>query len=735
VSIVRKSRRRLFSITAAACAAVSSARAATDQHFDYTSFDNPNTPGITPHFGQAQFNVLNYPSINGNYMMTSTDTQRSQMTANNNNLAEFYNWFEQRYEAHTTKDGAVSAAEIDAYVTQYSNNTGAKPTWLILNEISASQWPVDPGVPSLSTYRQWVVDTVTQLHDTYGYNVVTYAPFATVGTGTGSNAASWQALAAKSYIGVENYLSGEEVMSGGSDYASRVAWAQAQYQASKDTYSTSDLVPFSKLFLGEDYANTVAGTGWGRAGLSASDWDTVIQIRQDALKNIGFPGFLAYSWGGNGMGITEAEQIQHEYWYRTRLCMPGQQPQWLSDNAWTIGDANTAIPLSWGQQLNWLGGIPSASGAIANFYRTNTAARTVTLDGNRTVGTLSFDSANSYTIAQGTSGSLTLKNSSGVNVSVVSGSHTISAPITVSNNTTFNIAGTLSLTGTLTNSPAKTLTKTGTGTLNINGAQTHGSGAVFTASAGTTNFNSSGGTNLGITANAAVNFGVPVSIGTLTVNSGQTATVNVGANPFKAKTLTLTNGRLQLNNSDAIFTGMTRASIEAFIKAGRGPGDWQGTGITSSYANATAGQGSTALGVISASDTGLQNTGFDNQTVAAGDTIVKYTYAGDANLDGVVNFDDFNRYIVGVSGQAPARWFTGDFNYSGAVDFDDFNKFIAGFSLYNTTGIVMAPPEQSTPASFAISGASAAPEPSSAACGVAALLLLRRRKHNHETRT
>ena len=53
--------------------------AAVDLHFDYMPFDNPNTPGANPHFGQAQFNVLNYPSINGNYMMTSTDTHRPEM--------------------------------------------------------------------------------------------------------------------------------------------------------------------------------------------------------------------------------------------------------------------------------------------------------------------------------------------------------------------------------------------------------------------------------------------------------------------------------------------------------------------------------------------------------------------------------------------------------------------------------------------------------------------------------
>ena len=85
-------------------------------------------------------------------------------------------------------------------------------------------------------------------------------------------------------------------------------------------------MPAEKLFVTEHFANN--GThlengnpiNWGRAGLaSAADWDTVIQIRQDAIFNVGFDGFLAYNWGGNGMGVTQAEQIQHPHASR-----PGQ---------------------------------------------------------------------------------------------------------------------------------------------------------------------------------------------------------------------------------------------------------------------------------------------------------------------------------------------------------------------------------------------------------------------------
>src|SRR3954452_16551692 len=105
--------------------ACTDAAPAYDIHFDYTSFDNANTPGANPHFGQAQFNVLNYPSINGNYMMTSTDNHRPEMIANNNNLAEFYNnflaYYNTQYRSTTGLDAAAEADTINAYTGKNSN--------------------------------------------------------------------------------------------------------------------------------------------------------------------------------------------------------------------------------------------------------------------------------------------------------------------------------------------------------------------------------------------------------------------------------------------------------------------------------------------------------------------------------------------------------------------------------------------------------------------------------------
>src|SRR3954470_3299135 len=131
-SIGRSSQFALISIAPLLLLTFPVAAPAYDIHFDYTSFDNANTPGANPHFGQAQFNVLNYPSINGDYMMTSTDTHRPEMIANNNNLAEFYNNFPRigsdsapsDYNKQMSAGGLDPVAEADA-INSYtvSNST------------------------------------------------------------------------------------------------------------------------------------------------------------------------------------------------------------------------------------------------------------------------------------------------------------------------------------------------------------------------------------------------------------------------------------------------------------------------------------------------------------------------------------------------------------------------------------------------------------------------------------
>jgi hypothetical protein len=701
---------------------------AIDVHFDYTSFDNPSSPGSTPHFGQAQFNVLNYPSINGNYMMTSTDGKRSQMVPNNNELAEFYNWLQQRYDAHTTKDGVVSAGEIDAYVKSNSPTLQA-PKWLILNEMSTSLWPNN------ATYRQWMIDTTTSLHDTYGYNVVTYTTFA--GAPQTQLAADWQALAAKSYIAVENYLSGQEIMNHGSDYASRKTWAQAQYDWSQTVYGNIG-VSSSRLFMSEHFGNTAATytdgsgthtTGWGRAGISAADWDTVLQIRQDAILAANYAGFLAYGWGENGMLVSEAEQIQHEYWYRTRLVLPTQQPQWLVDNTYSVN--GTSIPLSWSQQLNWLGGVPDANGAIANFFRTNTAARTITLDGSKTVGTLSFNSPSSYTINAGTGGTLTLNNNaSAANLTVAQGTHTLAVPLAVAGNANFNITGTLNVNAGLSTTGAGTITRSGSGTLNISGAQSNAAARTFLASAGTTNFNSSADANLAVTLdNSAVNFNVSQTLGTVTLNTNGSATLAAGNRMLNTNNLVGGGGKLNLTDGAAIaragligtLSGANYSGIQGLIQLGRNSGNWNGNGLYTSMTDAKGAAPRTTLATALASQAlgigSTQTTTWRGQTVNGDAVLIAYTWAGDANLSGTIDADDYFQISAGYNNPMTGRsYYFGDFNYDGVIDGSDYFIIDSNFPL------------ASLPLAPELTGAGTVPEPGGFFLIVAGLACAGRRR-------
>ena len=84
----------------------------------------------------------------------------------------------------------------------------------------------------------------------------------------------------------------------------------------------------------------------------------------------------------------------------------------------------------------------------------NGSGGTITLDGaNPSLASLSFDNSSAgYTIAAGSGGTLTFAAPSGVSIAVQAGTHAITAPISLANNTTINTAsGTqLSISGGIT---------------------------------------------------------------------------------------------------------------------------------------------------------------------------------------------------------------------------------------------------------------------------------------------
>jgi hypothetical protein len=174
-----------------------------------------------------------------------------------------------------------------------------------------------------------------------------------------------------------------------------------------------------------------------------------------------------------------------------------------------------------------------------------------------------------------------------------------------------------------------------------------------------------------------------------------------------------TAGLIDLTNHDLIIHGgETLSQVEALIVDGYDSGTWAGThGITSSTAASTPGTG---LGYATAGELGIST--FDGISVTSTDILVKYTYIGDANLDGEVNGFD----LVALAhnfGASPADWSQGDFNYNGVVEGGD----VGLYSTYVNSGTGGA---DGSPLAIV-----ATPEPGSLAMlGVTSLVLLRRRK-------
>ncbi len=752
----RRPRKRLVSLAAGACrAAIGATVGAPGQsQAAQLHFDTPLS------YNSAKFPILNYASISGNDMNMKTDAQRSLITGNNNVLSAYYNNFSADYA--TQPSATAEADAINAYVQTNFTKTGTVPAWLSLNEVGASYNTEATGTgdnwyntgTAGSTYRAWVIGVATRLHTVYGYNLLTYVPGRTAVQAVNLHdnifSADWQSLAAQSDLGIESFINGPTVMAGGSDYASRVTAATASYNTFRNAYSVSAGIDPSKLMYVEYFSNSSDPNVayYGRAGLDEADWDTALQIRQDAIRATNPVGFDSYDWVDAQMTVTTAEWQEQEYYYRTRITMPGQQPQWLPDAAYTIGDAATPVPLSWNQPLNWLGSgivnglpnsIPNSVGAVANFFDTNTTKRTITLDGNQTVGVLSINSPHSYVIESGTGGTLFLQNSGApVSVTVPQGSHVLLAPVSLTGDATFSVDGTLAINGGFTAATTGTITRTGAGTLSLASTLTFPSGATFAASSGTTNFMSNA-RNLAVTvSNATVNFNANQNIAALTVNSGGAVNASSSSIVVNAASVSVSGGKIDLADNALVArsgtlggaTANVYSGLTGSIQSGRNGGAWNGNGIITSMSAARLPDPITTLGIAKASDaldlTGSQTKSWRGQTVDANAILIAYTYAGDANLDGRVDEVDYFQIDCNYGKTSSTLgWFNGDFNYDGQINGDDYflidNAFADQGAPFNSVQMV--------------SGLSSVPEPSSLASIVLAGFLVSRRQLRDDRRT
>jgi hypothetical protein len=139
------------------------------------------------------------------------------------------------------------------------------------------------------------------------------------------------------------------------------------------------------------------------------------------------------------------------------------------------------------------------------------------------------------------------------------------------------------------------------------------------------------------------------------------------------------------------------------------------------------------LGVIQNNQSGsvlfTSSNEFDGYTPAAADILVKYTYYGDANLDGKVDGSDYSRIDNGYRNHLTG-WYNGDFNYDGVVDASDYTLIDNAF---NQQGASLTDAVETT-AEIAPYGVAAVPEPMSLTlAGIGCLALLRRHRRQPQS--
>ena len=482
------------------------------------------------------------------------------------------------------------------------------------------------------------------------------------------------------------------------------------------------------LALNQTYSKNIAGiqvATWNDYGEGTQIEPTLVNGQPDFTDLEELQQFTGVPYG-----VSQLQLVYSLYEAREQFLGNSQKEALLSGaandlnnldfgGAQNIIDQATGVPAptwaingsgNWNTAGNWGGAVPNGIDAVANLLGAITANHTVYTNTPITVGTIVFNnSAASYAIAGAVGASLMLQVSTGnALIDVQAGTHEINLPLILASNTTFQTDAT-------------------TAHLIIADPMTINSGvALTTAGTGTVTYESTVTLKSGATMNIASSTQAPA----LSLATGATATLtsNTSGSQLLLQLASLSNnGTLNTNNNDVIIHGGTSlATVTAEIASGYSGGTWTGTGITSASA---AGDTSHlhALGVAPVTTAGT----FDGAAVAVGDVEVKYTYYGDANLDGTVTAADYLQIDSGFNSQGGGSpltgWFNGDFNYDGKINGDDYTLIDNAF---NTQGAQISSVIATSTAQIA--GVSAVPEPATIGLlGIASAgMLARRRRRN-----
>jgi hypothetical protein len=379
-----------------------------------------------------------------------------------------------------------------------------------------------------------------------------------------------------------------------------------------------------------------------------------------------------------------------------------------------------------------LGTLSKTAGAGTTTF-TPTFSSTGTVNANS--GTLSFNTVTQHVGSSLTAGTWNVNNATlvfatGADISTVGPSAAVrlsgagsvftrvnpiatnQGSFTVTNGRNFATVGALANSGALTAGPSSILAVNGnldnTGTVTSSGNLTANSatqlsgttltGGTWVASNGTIAITSgSNVTTIGPSATVRLSGAASVfakvnavasNQGVFTISDGRafttagslanSGTITVGASSTLKVVGVLTNANAVDLAPGTLLLDYTGASpidtLRGQLFTGRAGGTWTGPGVRSSTA-AVHPQLLTAIGYAEASAllglAGAATTTYAGLTVDATTVLTKFTYYGDANLNGRIDRDDFaltdRGFVRGLTG-----WINGDYNYDGTINLGDY---------------------------------------------------------------
>ncbi|HEY7088119.1 MAG TPA: VCBS repeat-containing protein [Tepidisphaeraceae bacterium] len=176
------------------------------------------------------------------------------------------------------------------------------------------------------------------------------------------------------------------------------------------------------------------------------------------------------------------------------------------------------------------------------------------------------------------------------------------------------------------------------------------------------------------------------TVASLTLTDGASlAVTSNGGRVLRTSALSIDgNSKLDLNDNALIldYIGASPASvIRGYLTSGRNGGTWNGPGLASSSATAAPRR---ALGYADNTSFATPRTSFAGQSVDATSILIKYTYVGDADLDGDTDGVDIGSWAINftgeLSGTGSSVWSRGDWDYDGDVDGVDAGLWATAFT-------------------------------------------------------